>query len=327
MRWANSVAAVAAVSALGACGNYSTEDLRFLAALPAKADLHVVVPADGPPPGSALVSRAAVSNACPDLGDASVWTEARRTSDNLNAGVDWIVGLIDVVRTYPPTTREPDGRTWGPFTPDDHPRIEMRITITRSYPAELAGKPRHAYAFEARWKAPAGPYLPLIEGTFDGASSSQGKGSVALRFDNIRALQMHDATSPDATVAIVYDRTTDPATVTVDLQTGGFGVVDFAYAYAGYADGSGRFDYKFVDALSRALTAKASWDAAKAGRLQVALAQTVNDPPIGWFNQCWDASACLVYVDDPNDFTATCGATPCLAGDVGACATVPSPPF
>ena len=52
-------------------------------------------------------------------------------------------------------------------------------------------------------------------------------------------------------------------------------------------------------------------------------------PPAGFsggFRECWDAGACLVYVDDPAAFSCG-GVTPCSLGDVAACPVVPSPPF
>jgi len=45
----------------------------------------------------------------------------------------------------------------------------------------------------------------------------------------------------------------------------------------------------------------------------------------GSFEQCWDASACLVYVNDPQDYS--CSTPPCSLGEVGSCPAVPSPPF
>jgi hypothetical protein len=330
MRWVNSSLAVAALAALATgCGNYSTEDIRFLSALPRRTDLHVTVPADAAPPTGALVSRAAVSAACPAIGDATIWTDGKKTSDNLNAGVDWIVGLIDVVRKYPPTKRDTDSRTWGPFVPDDRPGRELRIVISRTYPPDLAGEPRHDYVFEGRWKAVAGPFFPIIQGTFDGPSSAHGNGTVLMDFGNIRRLQMEGPNAPTGTMTIVYNRATEPTTVELSLATGGFGVVQFDYGFAGYADGSGRFDYKIVNALNQGLTAAAYWDSALAGKLQVFWSPDATTPPdpLKSFDQCWDAAACLVYVRDPNNYSGTCASSPC--GSAGACATftVPTPPF
>ena len=330
MRWVNDFRVLALAAALLAtgCGNYSTEDIRFLSALPHREDLRVAVPAGGAAPAGALATRAAVtSGACPSLpGDATVWQWAKPTSDGLNAGVDWVVGLIDVIRRYPPTKREEDWRRWGPFDDEKHPRLEIQVTMTRSWPPELAGAPRYAYAFEARVKS-GGSWAPIVEGSFDGASSSNGVGGVDLRFDNIRALQMNDADSPDGIMRVHYDRASDPRTTQLSLGTGGFGVVQFDYGYAGYADGRGAFDYAFRNATGDLLEVWTSYDAAGAGRLRVKF--TASAGGTGFFNQCWDAAGCLVYVDDLYNFTESCGVGPgpCLTGDVAACVPVPAPPF
>jgi hypothetical protein len=322
MRSVNRWVAAAALAGLAAgCGNYSTEDLRFLAALPQRDDLRVAVPAKTAPAATALTGRglASISAACPAIGDATVWQWAKPTSDGLNAGVDWIIGLVDAVRKVPPTARDEDYRRWGPFNADDHPGREIQIVITRSFPPALAGEPSYAYAFEARWKG-TGAFLPLVQGVFDGASATNGKGSVELRFDNVRLLAMHDADSPDGVMSVQYDRVSDPRTTDLSLATGGFGVVQFNYGYAGYRDGAGAFDYAFRNFFDDLLEVWTSYDAAGAGRLRVRF--TASGGGTGFFNQCWDAAGCLVYVDDPANFTASCGAAPCLAGDVGSCAAV-----
>jgi hypothetical protein len=326
MRWVNSVAvlALAATSLAAGCGNYSTEDIRFLSALPRRADLHLAVPVQSAPPTGALVSRALVSAACPGIGDATVWQWAKPTSDDLNKAVDWVIGLVDAVRRYPPTERRDDWRRWGPFDDDKHPRRELRIDITRTYPELLAGEPRYAYTFEARVKGD-GTFIPLIAGEFDGDSSAHGNGWVELRFDNFRLLQMNDATTPDGTMRIQYDRVSDPRTTDLTLATAGFGVVKFGYGYAGYADGRGAFDYAFRELNGDLLEVATSYDAAGAGRLRVTFTAAPPSIATGSFNQCFDAAGCLVYVDDPYNFTQSCGVGPgpCLTGDLGVCATVP----
>ncbi len=93
--------AAAASLALAGCGNYSTEDLRFLAALPRREDLRVAVPSQ--------TGASALSVACAG-GTADVWLWAKPTSDGLNSGVDFVLTLVDAVRRYPPTWREKDAR-------------------------------------------------------------------------------------------------------------------------------------------------------------------------------------------------------------------------
>jgi hypothetical protein len=312
MRSATRLTLVAAISAASAgCGNYSTEDLRFLAALPYREDLRVTVPAEGATAAAALAGGTALS-ACAAPGEATAWLDARRTSDGLNAGVDFVVGLIDAVRRYPPTARDDDYRRWGPFDAENHPGREIQIVMERSWPLGEEGPPEYAYRFEARWKDdPA--FTPLIEGSFSGASAARGGGDVQLFFANFIALGMNDATTPDTTMTIAYDRASDPVTIDLSLTSGGFGVASFLYQFDGYADGSGTFKYRIVDAGST-LTVGAAWNPAKAGRARIAYVGAMGS---GFVDDCWDASACLVYADDPYD--VSCEAPPCSTPDASEC--------
>jgi hypothetical protein len=324
------LAAVAAASS--GCGNYSTEDLRFLSALPYRQDLRVVVPAEDEPSPAGLASASALtapSLACPLIGEADVWKWAKPTSDGLNRGVDWIIGLIDAVREYPPTARRDDYRRWGPFDAEDHPGREIQIVIERTWPAGEDGPPTYGYRFEARVKGdPA--FTPLLYGNFTGASASDGSGSVTLDFEAFWTVGMNDAGTPHGSMAIDYDRTSDPVTTQLDLAStpdGGFGVVSFGYGYAGYADKTGAFDYAFRNSDGALLAVETSYDAAGAGRLEVLYTPAGWVAPAGSYRQCWNAAGCLVYVDDPLNLSCEPATQPCSKGFLAACADVPAPPF
>jgi hypothetical protein len=303
------IAPVLAV-ALAACGNYSTEDLRFLAALPTRADLQVAVPADGNP-GAATVCA---------IGAADVWLWAKPTSDGLNRGVAFVISLVDVVRKYPPTAREDDLRRWGPFPDDKHPGHDLQIVIARTYPDGSDGPPLHTYSFQAR--EGGGAFQDLISGSFRGASSSRGRGNVVLDFEAFHALHMNDDTTPRGTMQIAYDRTSDPVTIDLQLTSEGFGVVRFDYGFAGYEDGHGAFDYAFRNLRGDLLSVSTRYLATGAGRNAVTF--TAAGGGTGSFQQCWNASACLTYLEDPTNYS--CGA-PCVRGLEGLCVTGPIPPF
>jgi len=305
-------AAAAAALALSGCGTFSNEDLRFLAALPTNAELRVAVPAQGTPGGLTACSTRS----------ADVWLWAKPTSDHLNAGVDWVLALVDAVRKVPPTHRGADTREWGPFDDRKHPGMEVHVTMLRTYPVALGGAPEHAYAFEARPKGTA-PWTPIISGTFRHASATTGSGTIALFFDNVWQLQIADADSPHGTMRIGYDRTSEPRTTDLSLAQEGFNLVQFDYGWAGYADGQGAFDYAFKDAPGNLLTVAAGFDAGGRGRAQVAFTGALG--ATGSFRQCWDANACLVYVDDPANLS--CPSAPCSLGIVGDCPPVTAPPF
>lgn len=307
------LAAVTAL-ALAGCGNYSTEDLRFLAALPTREDLRVAVPEGGAQDALAACT----------IGTADVWLWAKPTSDGLNAGVDFVVSLIDAVRRYPPTWREADARGWGPFDDASHPGRQIQVLIARSFPDGPDGPPRHDYAFQARVTGtPA--FTTILGGTFLGASSARGRGAAFLDFDAIWALGMNDGPeTPRGRMQIGYDRASEPVTIGLELTLGGFGTESFAYGYAGYRDGSGAFDYAFRNAAGDRLVVTASFDPRGAGRAAVTFTAAAGDQ--GSFRQCWAETACLVYLDDPTGFSCG-GALPCAGGLPSDCPATPVLPF
>jgi hypothetical protein len=314
MRSVTRAAGAAALAlALAGCGNYSTEDLRFLAALPRREDLRVAVPAQGTPTG--LVGPCATR-------PAEVWLWAKPTSDGLNAGVEVVLSLVDAVRAHPPTWRKDDARGWGPFDDGNHPGREIRIVIVRTFPESAGGEAVYVYAFQARVKGTQ-DFADILTGAFEGGSARTGRGGVALDFDAMWTLGLDDAETPHGTMQIAYDRTSDPVTIGLTLAQDGFGVVRFGYGYAGYADRRGTFGYRFRDRSGDVLTVETGFDAAGAGRASVGFVGAGGGT--GSFRQCWDANACLVYVDDPGGYS--CGAPPCGLGALADCPAVPASPF
>jgi hypothetical protein len=312
--------------ALSGCGTWSNEDLRFYEALPTRPELRVEVPASADAAAARVVGRldATAPAICGPLGVATTWQWAKPTSDRINASVDWILGLVDVVRGYPPTTRLADGRIWGPFDDDKHPGVEIRIVILRSYPASAGGLPEHAYSFEARAKAVGGPFTPLLSGAFVGPSARQGLGSVRLDFDAIRAQGLADPTTdpPTGLMSVQYDRAVEPRSVQLSLaQSPGFGLVQFDYSFLGWLDGRGRFAYAFAQGGDR-VTFAAAFDGAGAGRGEATFTSALG--ATGSFRQCWDPAACLIWVDDPAGYS--CGGGTCSGGAETACPVVPPAP-
>jgi len=309
------LAATGLALALAGCGNYSTEDLRFVAALPTRDDLRVQVPAPAASAGPGALG------AC-GLGTADTWLWAKPTSDDLNAIVDWVLGLVDAVRTASPSRRAPDRREWGPIDDAKHPGVEIVVAIERTWPGGPDAPPQHDFVFGARAKGTSW-WTPVLTGTFVGASARTGTGAVTLDFDALWAVGMNDPGTPHGKMPIRYDRASEPRTTELSLVQGGLGLVGFAYGYAGYADGGGAFDYAFRNAAGDVITVQAGFDAAGAGR--AAVAYRTAGGATGGFRQCWDAAACLVYVDDPAGYS--CAAPPCSGGAIADCPSVAAPPF
>jgi len=274
-------AALAAAVAQG-CGNYSNDDVAFISAIPHGAALHVAVPA--------LQSQPPV---CAN-GTADTFVQARATGASINAGLDGMLALVDFVRGLDPTVREPDRRVWGPFPDGKHPGVEIEVIMVRR-PDAAPGQTRFLYAFEARR---AGPFIPILEGTFLGASAENGSGVLEVHFDNSHALAIDNPGDPLGLVDFFYDLASEPRTLSLQLNGDGFGLAAFAYQYAGYADGHALFDFVFSDASATRYFVATKFAASSAGRADVQYRTSAG--ATGSFVECWDAFACITYATQSN---------------------------
>ncbi|HZR07998.1 MAG TPA: hypothetical protein VFA79_05400 [Myxococcales bacterium] len=294
---------------LCACGNLSNEDVAFLVAIPQKQQLHVAVPQ-----GSQAQSLCAI-------GSADIYASAKTTGVSINAGVDAILSLVDTIRTTPPTTRDDDSRTWGPFPDKDHPGVTIQVTMFRELDATRTPW-RFVYTISAA-RLP-GAYLPILEGEFFGAQASHGIGRLTLHFENSTALAMNKPGDPALPMRIFYDLSSEPHTISLDLTAGvnAFGLISFDYGFTEYADGHGQFDYAFPDPKTGCtIEVTTFFNAQGAGRDTF----RANCGVLGVFGdvkQCWDPSGCLTFVDDPFALTPACNSLkPCSLGDPSQCPT------
>lgn len=291
-------AALAAAATGYGCGNYSNDDVAFIAAVPHGASLHVAVPA--------LQAQPVCAN-----GTADSFVKARSTGASINAGLDGVLALVDFVRGLEPTTRALDRRTWGPFPDDKHPGVEIEVIMVRR-PGATPGQTRFLYAFEAR--RAGGPFIPLLEGTFLGASAETGSGVLEVHFDNARALAIGNPGDPQGLVDFFYDLASDPRTLSLQLNGDGFGLSAFAYQYAGYKDGHAIFDFIFSDANATRYFVDSKFAATVRGRADVQYRTSAG--ATGSFVECWDDSACTTYKTDP------AGAKPPI-GSLASCPVFP----
>jgi len=313
-------AAALALAALAGCGNYSTEDIAFIEALPGVDALHVAVPGQA----GATAAGGQVFAACGPLGPATTFTDALATGNGMNAGLDWILGIVDFIRTLPPTERHRDLRIWGPYPDSSHPAFESRAVVSRSY--HPSGLPVYAFSLETRRRALEVGWHVLISGNFIGASGRTGHGDVTLHFTVIRALGLNaKPDDPTVDVTIGYDRRSDPRLVSLSIPPGtaGFGLPDFDYAFESYRDGRAHFDFAVVDAQGNRFVVNAGFIAAGAGKGDVTLFP-ISQPGNSYsFTTCWDAAGCVVAVNDPLNIAGYCASAPCQINWPAGCPAVP----
>jgi len=249
------------------------------------------------------------------LGDARSVSEARQIGIGMNAGLDWILGIVDTLRQVEPTRRERERRTWGPFPDQKHPGIEIRLVVVRSFEGDL---PTYAFSFEVRRPAVSPTWTMVIDGAFVGASGRTGRGQVTLHFDRIRLAGIDDPANPgpQSPVTIQYDRSTDPRVLSLLVAPNdvGYGLVDFDYAFTTWQSGHARLDFAVANAQGRAEEV-ARFTPAGAGAAHVTFRSALVPGLSYAFDVCWDAAGCASALNDPGSRTEYAANVPgCTAG-------------
>lgn len=165
-------------ASLAACGgDFSNDDLEFLNALPQRQDLTSKLP-ESARSGGAVGPRAQAGLNEP----SQLFADTKKASDDFNGGLDGLLTLVERIREAPPTTRESDRRTWGPYPDRDHPGHQVRFVMEREggqFDYRLQYRPTAADE-EAWWS--------LLEGTFQAASGvRKGEGEVHLFVEAAKA--------------------------------------------------------------------------------------------------------------------------------------------
>ncbi|HEX6836122.1 MAG TPA: hypothetical protein VF334_06090 [Polyangia bacterium] len=198
------------------CAGCSTTPTQSLvAALPARSQLHVDVPANDAGATTALL-----------------YGVTRQTSSQLNGAVDSVLDLIASITAHPPTTSTADGAEWGPFTPPLSPAT-YRLIVHRVAPDaieyHLDGRPRDTSDDAA--------FQPIVAGgASDGAAARNGQFTV----DQSLAHQLDPIANPGS--GAVQAGYALGAVTAVRMQLGD-GTDAAAYRYDQAPDGSGDFRF------------------------------------------------------------------------------------
>jgi hypothetical protein len=277
-----------AISLTG-CGNYSNEDLDFQLALPEQSDIAV---------------KMQLSVTRPDSADYYLVT--RNAITTFNQMVADLVGLIEVVRGYVPTSRNGNERTWGPFPSDKDPNWEIQVRMQRS---PVSATLLHMdYWVEVR-PVGQGGWVSFLTGKYDSQGSARtGSGEIHLLANKVRLAGYPVDDDPGLVkldhLDVAYDNSRFPITVemtivnltTAPTQSG-------IYTYAQNLDGTGRmtFDLQGVTPDTGAqITANmtSQWVGSGAGRADLTANLTPGLPnpttvPLG--TDCWGVDTVATY--------------------------------
>jgi hypothetical protein len=292
--------------ALVGCGNYSNEDLLFMSAVPSSQQLAVALPAS--------------TNA----NQAELAQDTHNGINTVNTLLDDVLGLVDAVRSYEPTTRTSDSRTWGPFADTNHAGWQWRLVVT----LESDGTTFDYHLDTENTTAASPAWISFFLGTFDAAGGiRQGNGSVTVDFAALKSAGFPLDYKPAAldTLSIdyqKYDTPGSPVSVTfmITQPADANGVTSVTFTYLILTDGSGEMAFTLVGnvipgpALDT-VTINAQWLPAGEGKATEAI---VSGDGAGLTRvQCWDASFNATYNDEP-------WMTSSNLGDPSQCPTPPT---
>jgi hypothetical protein len=287
------VFAVAAASSLAACGNYSNEDLLFMSAVPTSTQLAVVLPA--PPP---------------NVTQAELAQDTHGGIGIVNMLLDDVLGLIDGVRSYEPTSRSTDERIWGPIADSKNPGWQWRLTIDRQ-----ANGTTFDYQLDVASLATPDMWVEFLTGTFDAAGGAkQGNGAFTAHFAAV--VNAGFPVGGDAvmynTLSLTYQNYDTPGSPVsavlsvVRTAPDANGIMSAMFSYEILTDGSGEISFQEVGNIvggttQETVTIHSQWLAGGTGMATLTI--TAGADLGATQTECWDSTFEATYNDKPWSIT------------------------
>ena len=242
---------------------------------------------------------------------------SRTTHDAIhtfNGALDFL-SAADYIRTFPPTSRIPDGRVWGPATMNDHPEWQWRFVMTR----DPATPEMFKYDFDVEPVGAGDQWIPFIKGSFVATGGARrGMGSFRIQTDELRLAGFLFAHGADGSLLkeldVIYSTAAFPISVTMDMQLypGASAIPpDFTsvstlhYHHEAQEDGQGAMEFSGTDATGKTLGITSRWLPSGAGRADVTATDGMGFS--GTWTECWDTSFRETYNDKSWDPSMTVG--------------------
>jgi type II secretory pathway pseudopilin PulG len=298
-----------AASALSACGNYSNEDLLFMSAVPSSSQLAVVLPA-----------------AAPAVTQAELAQNTHGGIATVNTLLDGVLGLVDTIRSYEPTSRSTDERIWGPFADSSKLGWQWKFVIDR----QPNGTTFDYHLYVASQATPD-TSVEFLGGTFDAAGGAkQGTGAFTAFFANVVAVGYPvdgDATQYN-TLSLTYQNYDTPGSPVSAVLTvmrkmpDANGIMTASFSYEILTDGSGEITFLAAGNIvggtgTETVTIHSQWLPSGAGMATLTI--TAGADIGATQTECWDATFEATYNDKPWSTTEDVN-----VGEMSAfCPTVP----
>jgi len=253
------------VLTLTACGGtWSNRDLEFIAALPSRAALAAKLPASAT--STQPLSRSDGLNA----GEPSqAFAETKKAATDFNGLLDFFLGVLDTVRAVPPTSRDGESRTWGPFTAKDNPGFEFQVII-----ALVSTQPQDTYGWKLQARKLGTPaFFDVVRGAFQASPETvrKGMGQIEVPVKEYRdQLKLGEPFNQLDSIVLGYFTAGDPNTSQLAFtfapgNTSGYSSLGYAAKRAEDGSGAMGFSLKTNDPNVSRLDVVSKWRADGAG--------------------------------------------------------------
>lgn len=277
------------------CGDISNsifiEDEEFLAALPTK-DGHTV------DVGEDSDAAKGVRNPEPSLLTVS-WSVCR----GVNVVIYQLLGAVDTIRAYPPSSRTTNGRTWGPYTWDE--TLDVSASMSRQ---------GDRYVWGLTGDKDGEDPVTFTEGThYAGETVATGDGAFHYDITTVGEWFGEDVVG---SLDVDYDLRDgrDLLVAVNDAAENGAEPASYTYAYR-FIDGEGDFQFRTQSNLDwdgseklADVTVRTRWIKGVGGRSDA----TVTGGGLGaatlLWSQCWADDLTLTYEHDNAGYTDDVGA-------------------
>jgi len=290
-------------AAAAGCVQKDNDPHEFTRAIPQAEDVRIKLP-EG-------------SDALRTVGQIADWYVAtRNVTRTLNGGTAWVLIVVHTIVQFPPTSVDGATATWGPWSGALDP-AEYRLVVTADDDGSFD------WHLDGRSKTVAGAEFEsvVIGDAFPSDPVGRGHGTFTLDFDAAERVNPVD-NDGRGVIDVDYDlaaRTLAIHVATVEDRAGSPTAVEYDYAYAEAADGSGDMSFAVhgdtADAGPAAEEAllRSRWLATGAGRSDVRLSSGDLADVEVVASECWDTTFRRVYYTDSVQWQPT-------EGDAAACA-------
>jgi hypothetical protein len=246
------------------------------------------------------------------LGEISEWYVATRdVTRTLNGGTAWVLIVVHTIVQFPPTSRDGDTFTWGPWSDALDPaeyKLDVRQLADGSYDWDLQGRSKtvQGATFES----------VIFGNAVPGEREGTGNGTFTLDFDAGARVNPVDSNGDRGVVEIRYDllaRHLDMSIDTVETREGAEVPVSYDYEYTAGGDGGGDMvfqvhaDSEDAGALAEDATLRSRWQADGQGRADIQLSGGDFGAQSATGSQCWNRMFRTVYSEYSFDATLTEG--------------------